>query len=216
MSHLLHLDSSARQIGSSSRALTQFFVDAWRRHHPDGEVTRLDLAADPIDHLGDVRSHYALDQDADRDDPHSMYQLNLSMRRASHLIVGAPMYTYTIPTTLKAWLDRIAILPNFADRQTGAPPLGSKLIVVVTARGGSDAPGTPKAPHDFQTPLLRAVFGALGLGQGLHFVNCEMTLAASDPKLHQFKELGERSLRDAEARLLELAEMPAPLATGGR
>lgn len=211
MSELLHIDSSARREGSSSRALTALFATAWRERHPGAPVHTLDVTRPPLPHLSDVRTHYRLDEDGDRDDPQSMYQINLRARSATHWVIGAPMYNYTVPSTLKAWLDRIAILPNFADRQTGAPPLGDKVIVVVTARGGSYAPGTPKAGHDFQTPLMRAVFGALGLAQGLHFVHCEMTLAGQDPKLANFRALGEQSRRDAEARLVELAGAPAPI-----
>ena len=70
-------------------------------------------------------------------------QANDALRAADTVIIGAPMYNFSVPSTLKAWIDRIAVTANFADPKTGTAPLGAKKIIVATARGGSYAKGTP-------------------------------------------------------------------------
>lgn len=214
MNTLLQIDSSARLRGSTSRALTALFADAWRAAHPDGTVEHLDLARAPLPHFQAVAAAADLACD-DRDEPALTARLNQGMQQASCVVIGAPMYTYTIPTTLKAWLDRISLLRNFSPAPGQPGPLGAKRVVVVTARGGSYAPGAPKAGSDFQTPLLTAVFASLGLAADLHFVHAEMTQAASDPKLERFVGLQQRLRHEAEARLAALARgLTDPLAPG--
>jgi FMN-dependent NADH-azoreductase len=104
------------------------------------------------------------------------------------------MYNFSVPSTLKAWIDQISF-PWL--------PLAGRTAVIVTARGGSYAPGTPRERYDYQEPYLRAYFETLGLTD-LHFIHTELTNALHIPFLGEFKEVHETSRAaalDAAARL---------------
>ncbi|HEX7303267.1 FMN-dependent NADH-azoreductase [Lentzea sp.] len=191
MTNLLHIDSSIRREGSVTREITGAFADAWRSSNPEGGYTYRDVNAQPIPHV-DGTAH---DVTAD---------LVAELRAADVVLIGAPMYNFSIPSTLKAWIDQVATR-EFFPREDGTFELGGKRVVVVTARGGSYKPGTPREGFDFQEPYLRAVFSMIGLDQNLEFVHAELTLADVNPQLHQFRELAVESLADAHRVVKELA-----------
>lgn len=191
MTNLLHIDSSIRHEGSVTREITGAFADVWRSANPEGGYTRRDLAAVPIPHVDGT----AQDIKAD---------LVAEVRAADVILIGAPMYNFSIPSTLKAWIDQIAS-PEFFPREDGTFELGGKRVVVVTARGGSYKPGTPREGFDFQEPYLRAVLSMIGLDQHLEFVHAELTMAEVNPQLHEFRELAVESLADAHRVVKELA-----------
>ncbi|GAB2860369.1 FMN-dependent NADH-azoreductase [Lentzea nigeriaca] len=191
MTNLLHIDSSIRREGSVTREITSAFADVWRSVNPEGGYTYRDLNADPIPHVDGTRHDIQAD-------------LVAEVRAADVILIGAPMYNFSIPSTLKAWIDQIAS-PDFFPREDGTFELGGKRVVVVTARGGSYKPGTPRAGFDFQEPYLRAVLSMIGLDQNLEFVHAELTMADVNPQLHQFRELAVESLADAHRVVKELA-----------
>ncbi|MFE2751233.1 FMN-dependent NADH-azoreductase [Actinosynnema sp. NPDC059335] len=201
MSHLLHIDTSLRFEGSVSREVTRGFADAWRAAHPDGGVTYRDLAADPLPHV-DPASLATRGTEADR----PLERLLVAeVKAADTLLLGVPMYNYGVPSSLKAWLDWIMVPELFVDQATGEGPLTGKRVVVVTARGGSYAPGTPRHAFDFQEPYLRAALGMIGLDRDLEFVHAELTMAHTAPQLAQFREQAVASLEDAHRAVRELA-----------
>jgi FMN-dependent NADH-azoreductase len=115
------------------------------------------------------------------------------------------MYNFSIPSTLKAWLDRIITPGTALNRETGEGPLAGKRVVVTASRGGSYAPGTPRESFEFQERYLRAVLSSVGLDQDLTFVNAELTLATTVPALAQFQDLAAESLENAHRTARELA-----------
>lgn len=189
MSNLLHIDSSIRTEGSVSREVTKAFADAWKEANPGGVHTYRDLAKDPVPHVGGQP----------QDD------LVAEVRAADVIVIGAPMYNFSIPSTLKAWIDQIAVRDFFV-REDGTAELHGKRVVVVTARGGSYKPGTPREGFDFQEPFLRAIFNLIGLDRNLEFVHAELTMAGVNPQLAQFRELAVESLADAHRVVKELAK----------
>ncbi|QQQ77562.1 NAD(P)H-dependent oxidoreductase [Saccharothrix sp. 6-C] len=201
MAHLLHIDTSLRFEGSVSREVSGAFAEAWRSARPDGGYTYRDLAADPLPHVDPAA---LATREADGDRPLER-RLVAEVKAADTLLLGVPMYNYGVPSSLKAWLDWIMVPELFADQQTGEGVLTGKRVVVVTARGGSYAPGTPRHPFDFQEPYLRAVFGMVGLDRDLEFVHAELTLAGVVPHMAQFRELAVASLEDAHRVVRELA-----------
>ncbi|WP_308168487.1 NAD(P)H-dependent oxidoreductase [Nonomuraea sp. NEAU-A123] len=102
---------------------------------------------------------------------------------ADVLLLGVPMYNFSVPAALKAWIDRVT-LPWL--------PLKGKSAVVLSARGGGYGPGTPREQFDFQEPYLRAYFSVLGLDD-VEFVHAELTHATVMPFLAQFREQHEAS-----------------------
>ncbi|MGW2867912.1 NAD(P)H-dependent oxidoreductase [Kitasatospora sp. NPDC001225] len=223
---LLHLDSSISPSGSVSRALTARFADAWHARHGTADRDRYryrDLAADPVP---PVRAAYdALGRRTERkgilplDDigrlaegPDEAHEWTLSrplieeLRAAGTLLVGSPMYNYTVSAGLKAWIDRVTFPGVHHDPETGEPLLRDTRVVVVAVRGGGYAPGTPRAHCDFQVPYLRAYFDRIGVApEHLHVVTAELTRAADVPALNALQPLAAESLAAAEAALDELA-----------
>ncbi|SES18659.1 FMN-dependent NADH-azoreductase [Lentzea xinjiangensis] len=191
MTNLLHIDSSIRREGSVTREITGSFADVWRSANPEGGYTYRDLNATPVPHV-DGTEHGV------------QAELVAEVRAADVILIGAPMYNFSIPSTLKAWIDQVATR-EFFPREDGTYELGGKRVVVVTARGGSYKPGTPREGFDFQEPYLRAVLSMIGLDRNLEFVHAELTLADVNPQLHQFRELAVESLADAHRVVKELA-----------
>ncbi|KOX12939.1 NAD(P)H dehydrogenase [Saccharothrix sp. NRRL B-16348] len=201
MAHLLHIDTSLRFEGSVSREVSAAFAEEWRAARPDGEYTYRDLAADPLPHVDPAS---LATRQAEGDVPLER-QLIAEVKAADTVLLGVPMYNYGVPSSLKAWLDWILVPELFADQETGEGVLTGTRVVVVTARGGSYAPGTPRHSFDFQEPYLRAVFGAVGLDRDLEFVHAELTLAGVVPHMAQFRELAVASLEDAHRVVRKLA-----------
>src|SRR5215469_12049173 len=101
---LLHIDSSILGEASASRALTQAIVARWKEAHPDAQVIRRDLAAQELPHLTHAALTGANEIEAARNA--AVLQEFLA---ADVVVLGAPMYNFTLPSQLKAWIDRIAV-----------------------------------------------------------------------------------------------------------
>jgi FMN-dependent NADH-azoreductase len=210
MAQLLHLDASMRWSGSVSRELSAAYAQAWRAAHPDGTYVYRDLAVDPVPHLDEASFTAAATPDEDHTDEQRVgwkisSELIDELIEADTVLLGVPMYNFSIPSTLKAWLDRIITPGTALNRETGEGPLAGKRVVVTASRGGSYAPGTPRESFEFQERYLRAVLSSVGLDQDLTFVNAELTLARTVPALAQFQDLAAESLENAHRTARELA-----------
>ena len=163
---LLHLDSSALADQSVSRQLSAAIVARWREEVPGVHVDYRDLDAEPIPHLNGPML-------AGRD-PECAAAGDLLLRQfleADVLVIGAPMYNFGIPSTLKAWIDRIAVNgKTFRYTANGPEGLaGGKRVIVASARGGAYGDDNPA---DFQEAYLRQLFGFLGIDD-IEFVRAE-------------------------------------------
>jgi FMN-dependent NADH-azoreductase len=181
MSHLLHLDSSLRTEGSRSRQLSARYAERWQARNPGGTITYRDLAADPVPHLDQLAFFSGFVAPADRTPEQAAArvlsdQLIDEVLAADTILIALPLYNFGPPSTFKAWFDRIVS----ADRTMGK--LGDKEFVVVTARGGGYAPGTPREGWDHREPWLRHAFTPLGVSD-ITFVNTELTLARESPAM---------------------------------
>lgn len=168
---LLHLDSSSLGDNSVSRTLTKTIVDAWKHNVPDLEVTYRDLAAQPIAHLSgtvlqavsaaDVAALPA-DLRAERELSDTLIQELLS---ADVVVVGSPMYNFSIPTQLKAWIDRIAKAgATFRYTETGPVGLaGGRKVIIASSRGSVFSTSAEMQALDHQEAYLKTVFGFLGI-----------------------------------------------------
>ena len=181
MSHLLHIDSSLRTEGSRSRRLSAHYAERWQAAHPGGTVTYRDLAADPIPHLDHAAFSAAFVPAAERTPEQAAAfalgsQLIDEVLAADTILLAMPLYNFGPPSTFKAWFDRIVS----HERTVGQ--LGDKEFVVVTARGGGYAPGTPREGWDHREPWLRHAFSPLGVSD-ITFINTELTLARESPAM---------------------------------
>ena len=151
---LLHIDAGITGDASVSRQLSAAVVQAVRDQHPDVEVVRHDLDAQPIPHL-DSRNIGQLGTD----------EILREFLDADVVVIGAPMYNFGIASQLKAWFDRVLVAgKTFRYTPTGPEGLvGGKKVVIASARGGFYAPGTPQATVDFHEPHLQAMFRLMGV-----------------------------------------------------
>jgi FMN-dependent NADH-azoreductase len=233
MSTLLHIDSSPRP-DSVSREISGEFARAWRKNAPDGTYVYRDLAADPVPHIdaAQIEVMHRLETQGIRDleaarnaalpgaegDSWAVaWPLVEELLAADTIVLGVPMYNFSVPSTFKAWLDRVLIAPLIVDGQTGQGPLKGKKVVVASARGGAYGPGTPRHASDHQEPYLRSALGMIGLTDDLTFLHAEMTKSAHVPRLAQFKEMAAASHEAAmdgarEHAARDRTDAPSPVA----
>jgi FMN-dependent NADH-azoreductase len=165
---LLHLDSSVLGPHSVSRQVSAAIVDRLRKTHPGIEVTYRDLTTTPLAHLSGF--HLAASQGVTPDaslqpDIAAGQQMLEEFLDADIVVLGAPMYNFTLPSQLKAWIDRILVAgKTFKYSAAGVEGLaGNKRVIVAISRGGFYGPGTPAAVGEHLETYLRWVFGFIGV-----------------------------------------------------
>jgi FMN-dependent NADH-azoreductase len=155
--NILHVDSSALGSYSVTRELGGAVVETLTRAHPGAPLIRRDLAANPLPHWAPA---------ADASDPAVRTASDVldEFLAADVVVVGAPMYNFSIPSTLKAWIDRVMVAgKTFRYGANGPEGLaGGKRVVIVSSRGGIYSDG-PMQALDFQEAYLRKVFGFIGV-----------------------------------------------------
>lgn len=128
------------------------------------------------------------------------------LEQADAILIGAPMHNFSVPSTLKTWLDNVLLLGRTAGE---SPSAQGTPTVVVASRGGSYAPGTPREGFDFVQNYLEAVLRRT-LGLDLDFIVPELTMAPRNPAMSELIPLYEasrkRAFEDATAKAKELAE----------
>jgi FMN-dependent NADH-azoreductase len=158
---LLHIDSSISGEAAVSHQLSAAIVAEFTRSVPRLDILRRDLDIDVVPHL-DSKSVLRIRPTGDA--PIADRTL-VEFLWADVVVIGAPMYNFTIPSQLKAWIDRI-LVPGVTFRYTEAGPQGlsgGKTVIVASTRGGLYSPGMPNATNDFQETYLRAVFAFVGI-----------------------------------------------------
>lgn len=163
---LLHIDSSILGEASASRALTRAIAARWKEAHPDAQVVHRDLAAQELPHL----SHAALTGANELEAARSAAVLE-EFLAADVVVLGAPMYNFTLPSQLKAWIDRITVAgKTFRYTERGPEGLaGGKQVIIAVSRGGVYPPGSPA---EFTESYLKFLFGFLGV-RDVTFVRAE-------------------------------------------
>jgi FMN-dependent NADH-azoreductase len=176
---LLAIDSSPMAETAVTRRLTRDFVALWRERFPAGEVIYRDVGANPPPHP-DALTLAAFGKppealgDLERESLRLSDRLVEELIRADHVVIGSPMYNFTVTSGLKAWIDLVGRPGRtFSYGPQGAVGLlRGKQIFVVTARGGFYAGAGEEAGNDFQEGYLRAYFRFMGLDE-IHFVHAE-------------------------------------------
>jgi FMN-dependent NADH-azoreductase len=168
---LLHIDSSPLGSNSASRLLTERVVAQWRATHPGSVVEYLDLAQEAPAHLSIDALGFAAGPDAEGLSDAQRQENRVSERLVSQflaadvVVVGAPMYNFSIPSQLKAWIDRVAQAGRtFKYTETGPQGLaGGKTVIVASSRGGVYSTNPALAFLDHQESYLKTVFGFFGV-----------------------------------------------------
>lgn len=164
---LLHIDSSILGDNSASRQLSAAVVKAWQVSEPGVEVTYRDLASDAINHFS-ATTLVAAGTAAELRSAAQQAEAALSASTlaeflaADALVIGAPMYNFTIPTQLKAWIDRIAVAgQTFRYTEAGPEGLcGNKKVIIVSTSGGMHVGQATGAAHE---EYLKVMLGFLGI-----------------------------------------------------
>jgi FMN-dependent NADH-azoreductase len=166
---LLHIDSSVLGPHSVSRQVSAAIVDRLHKATPALEIVYRDLVTTPLAHLsgshlaaaqGAVPEAVALQQDL------AAGQAVLEEFLAADIVViGAPMYNFTIPSQLKAWIDRILVSgKTFKYSAQGVEGLaGNKRVIIAISRGGFYGAGTPSAAAEHLETYLHWVFSFIGI-----------------------------------------------------
>ena len=191
---LLHIDSSILGDNSASRQLSREVVEAWKAAEPGITVTYRDLAADAISHFS-AQTLVAAGTSAELRDAALKHEADLSASAmaeflaADAVVIAAPMYNFSVPTQLKAWIDRIAVAgQTFRYTEAGPEGLcGGKKLVIVSTAGGLHAGQPSGVGHE---DYLKLMFGFLGItdieivrAEGLSYGDDMRTKAMSEATL---------------------------------
>lgn len=167
---LLHIDSSILGSNSVSRQLTAETVAHWLKSHPNTAVEYLDLAKDAPNHFSaDAIAIKGFAQtsptDAQRAENALSEKLVSQFLAADVMVVGAPLYNFSIPTQLKAWIDRLSQPGRtFKYEETGPVGLANgKTVIVVSTRGGMYSTSEGGQAMEHQESYLKVVFGFFGI-----------------------------------------------------
>ena len=187
MSQVLHIDTSVHTVNSVSRRLSAAIVDKLKASDKNLNVTYRDLSENPIPHLTlPVLNAFA--HSADSSSLSSEQQIDLAESNkvldeflaADTIVIGVPLYNYSVPSTLRAWIDRIVVAgKTFRYTATGVEGLATgKRVIVGLARGGNYSEGSPFQQHEHAETYLRSVFALVGINdietivaEGLAFGN---------------------------------------------
>jgi len=185
---LLQVDSSVLGTNSVSRQLTAEVVAEWRKSHPNTTVEYLDLAVDTPNHfsadsLGIKVGVQAEPTAAQRSENEVSERLVSQFLSADVIVVGAPLYNFTIPSQLKAWIDRLAQAGR-TFKYTDKGPVGlagGKTVIVASTRGGIYSTSEGGQAMEHQESYLKVVFGFFGITD-IRFVRAEGVAMGEAPK----------------------------------
>ena len=169
MPTLLHLDSSPLE-SSISRELTREFVKTWKEAHSGGTVTYRDLAVHapkPVDGAW-IGAAYTPENARTEEQKATLAlsdELIAELEAADEYVFGVAMHNFSIPATLKLWIDQIARRGRTFAYGANGPEglLKGKKATILTASGGAYAEGTPAGSFNFADPYLKTVLGFLGV-----------------------------------------------------
>ncbi len=169
---LLHLDSSPLGEASISRHLSAEFVANWKLANPDGVVITRDTTTSAIPPVtaawvGAAYTPAAALSSEQRTLLSLSDTLIAELFAADEYVLGVPMHNFSVPSTLKLWIDQVARVNKTFSYATGAPVglLTGKRATVLIASGGRYDAGTAMASYNFVEPYLRTVLGFLGVSE---------------------------------------------------
>jgi FMN-dependent NADH-azoreductase len=196
--NILHIDSGILGEHSVSRRLTAAVVAQIKAEQPAASVTYRDLVSNPLPHLSGAHLMAANAKPADVDaqvaaDVAENSVVLEEFLAADTVVLGVPMYNFSLPSQLKAWIDRVAVAGK-TFRYTAEGPEGlatGKKVIVISTRGGHYSAG-PAAVMDHQESYLLAVLGFFGITD-IEIVRAEGLNLSADSKIEAISE-AERSI----------------------
>ncbi|MBI3451747.1 MAG: NAD(P)H-dependent oxidoreductase [Rhodospirillales bacterium] len=170
MAQLLRIDSSSRLHDSHTREIADSFEHKWLRKNPDDKIVRRDLVRTKIPHIeaATIAAFYAPpDQHTQTMKAATVLSdaLIAELMAADAILISAPMYNFSIPSALKAYIDHVVRINRtfgFDEKKGFSGLLKGKPVTVITAYGAAGYFGGDFAPMNFLTPYLKALLGFLG------------------------------------------------------
>jgi FMN-dependent NADH-azoreductase len=202
MTRILHIDASPLGKNSISRKLTASVIKHLQAENPEALISHRDLIATPVAHLGGellqvlrpTAGSVPPDNAAVREEAAQTEELLREFLAADVVVIGAPMFNFSIPSQLKAWIDRV-VQAGRTFRYTEKGPLGlagAKKVIIVSSRGGMYAGLPYEAAMDHQEAYLRTVLNFIGISD-LSYVRAE-GVAISPEKQREAIASAERAI----------------------
>ena len=194
MPNLLSVVASPRGEYSISRALTAQFVEAWKQNHPDSTVQTRDLVTStlPFVDLPWIAGAYT---PAEQHSPEMRAALAVGneliaeLQAADHIVIGTPMYNFSTPAILKAWIDQVVrVGVTFSPSYEGL--LKNKKATVIIASAGVYTPGSYMESHNAETGYIKQVLGFIGITD-VEFILAGGTVAVDTGKVTREALLAE-------------------------
>ena len=166
--NILHIDASASDAAAShSRRLSAELVDGLKAANPGASVVYRDLVVDRLPHVDmTIRQAWAPEGEKDASLTSTMArsrELVDELKAADVIVIGSPMYNFTVPSTLKAWIDHVAIAgQTFKYTATGPQGLLTGKTYLALSSGGVYSQG-PFVPNEHLATYLTALLGFLGI-----------------------------------------------------
>jgi FMN-dependent NADH-azoreductase len=177
MSNILIIDSAATGESSVSRRLTRAAAETLATRDPHADIVLRDVGANPVPHLSEATVPAIRAGIVESDEAREALALSDALvdelKAADLIVIGAPMYNFGMPSTLKAWFDHV-LRARLTFRYTEAGPEGllkGKKAIVLVARAGFYSEG-PAAAMDSQEPHIRTLLGFMGI-EDVTFVRAE-------------------------------------------
>ena len=195
---LLRIDSSIQGPASSSSALADLVLDAFRAVRPDVPVVQRHLAVDPLPSDAWATAIQGSFTPEDQRTPEQVEGLALAAGLAAELqaadlaVLALPLYNFGVSQHVKTWFDLV-----LAGAPHGTRLLEGKPVVLLTTRGGAYGEGTPRAGWDHSTDFLRRILVDIW-GADLTVIEREFTLVGVNPALDEFTELAALMKKEAE------------------
>lgn len=199
MSTLVHIEVCPWAENSLSRSVSTEYVTSWNAAHLDGTVINRDLDKTPVPHLDVEAISAGFMAETDRSEPMAakwgarMYLIE-EISSADGVLMSTPMWNWSVPSVLKAYIDNV-IIPGVFDESTAT--LAGKKVTFIVAQGGSYVDGTPKAGWDYASDYLRQIATAMG-ATDIEVITVEFGLAAVVPALEGFISHKEASIAAAK------------------
>jgi FMN-dependent NADH-azoreductase len=170
LSTLLKFDSSPMGEHSISRKLTTQLAESWLKSHPGGTIISRDLTALDIPSIGAqwVAAAYTPEETRTAEQAQLLSisdELITDLQQADEYVFGVPMHNFSIPSTLKLWIDQVVRAGKTFSYSSAGPKglLTGKKATLLIASGGAYEQGSPSASYNFVTPYLLTVFGFIGI-----------------------------------------------------
>jgi FMN-dependent NADH-azoreductase len=196
------LDASLRTEGSVSRRLADAVEEQWQYHYPRATVVRRDIGREPLPPLWPAAVDVLMSGPDHERTPEQVAATRLAAELVDELIdadaflFAIPIYNWGVPQHVKHWIDMVITDPRAAS--TNEHFLAGRPAVLVEARGGGYAPGTPREGWDHVTPYLTHILRDLW-GLDLAIARAELTFADVNPAMAHLRDAAAQQLSEAES-----------------